>query len=239
MSKESANSALPEFRISLKGKTTSGKNEATVQAWLDQFYYRMTDAQREFYPTSTSLMATNRIYSLNAGDYHGLVARTEGPPGEPLRGYGSGISGADYGNKWITGDYDLFQILVSGEPCKEVNQKSTRFTQIQTEINKRLGWDAIQHGPQAQWEPDRHEIPDERVPLFKMGDILKGALRGDKSKLKVPITGGDKDGKGARSLNTLMDESDDSVTAVAGNGVVTLESPDELATALICKECEK
>jgi len=222
---------MPKPHAVLKGKTTSGGNVGKIRSWLEEFFWRMTPEQQAAYPKHTSLLATNRFYSTNADDYMGIVQRTEGPPGEPLRGYGTGQSGNDYGNKWITGDYDLFQILESGQACKEVCQTGERFAQIQEEINKRCKWDAIQHGPQAQWEPDRHEIPDTSVPLFKMGTLLKGALRGEEGAGKVQITGG----TNPRFLNVL----DENVTQVAGNGVVTLDSQEDLRKALICRECEK
>ena len=53
--------------------------------------------------------------------------------------------------KWMTGDYDLFQVLAYGDECEVVDQKSVTFAQIEEAINERLGWEAIQHGPQAQW----------------------------------------------------------------------------------------
>lgn len=222
---------MPKPHAVLNGKTTSGGNVGKLQAWLEEFMWRMTPEQQAAYPKATSLMATNRTYSLRADDYLGIVQHTDDPVGQPYRGYGSGQSGNDYSNTWITGDYDLFQILESGQPCKEVCQTGEKFAQIQEEINKRCGWDAIQHGPQAQWEPTRDEIPDTSVPLFKMGENLKAALRDPATAGQVQITGG----ANPRYLEVL----DKNVTQVAGNGVVSLESQEDLRKALICRECEK
>lgn len=220
----------PKTCAAKKGKTTSGGTADKVQAWLDEFFFRMTPAQQEAYPLQTSLMATNRTYSLNGSDYVGIVGIPEGAGNRPEKGRGTGQSGADYSNKWMTGDYDLFQILESGEPCKEVCQTLERFAQIQKAINKGCGWDAIQHGPQAQWEPDRHDIPDESIDLFKMPVLVKAVLRGELPiNHRVPMAK-------TRAAMPVMDEN---VTQVAGNGVVALESQDDLKKALICRECEK
>ena len=61
--------------------------------------------------------------------------------------------------------------------------------------------------------------------------MLKGALRGDTSALKVQITGGDT----PRFLNTL----DTQVTVVAGDGAMTLKDEKDLVESLICMECDK
>jgi hypothetical protein len=220
---------MPKPHSVLAGTTIIEGTASTTQAWLDNFFYRMTEAQQQAYPKSTSLMATNRIYSFRGTDYIGIVGRTAGAVGEPIRGFGTGQSGADYSNKWITGDYDLFQVLVGGEPCKEVCQDGEKFAQLQAEINGRLKWDAIQHGPQVQWSPTRHEIPDESIPLFKMREVFKRALRGDPDATSVRIAPGRKP----------MQVVDTPLTVVAGNGVTTLESEDEVKKSFICKECEK
>lgn len=221
---------MPKPHSVLAGTTITGASVGTTQVWLDNFFYRLSEPRQQAYPKVTSLMATNRTYSLNAPDYIGIVGVTAGEVGKPLKGFGTGQSGSNYDNKWITGDYDLFQVLMGGEPCKEVCQDGEKFAQLQCEINKRIGWDAIQHGPQAQWVPTRHEIA-EPVPLFNMRNVLKNALRGDNSAAKVQITGGEK----PRFLTTI----DTPLTVVAGDGVMTLESEDDVKNSLICKECEK
>jgi len=222
---------MPKPHSVLAGTTIiSGKTEDT-QKWLDQHFARMTIEQRQMYPPVAPPMGTNAFYSRNAQHYIGVVGLTAGAVGEPLKGFGTGQSGNDYGPKWITGDYDLFQVLEGGEQCKEVCQDGEKFAQLQSEINKRCHWDAIQHGPQAQWVPDRSEIKDESIPLFDMREVLKNALRGDTSAAKVQITGGEK----PRYLTTV----DSPITVVAGNGVVTLDKEDDVKAALICQECDK
>ena len=67
--------------------------------------------------------------------------------------------------------------------------------------------------------------------MFDMRKVLKGALRGDVSSLKVQITGGEK----PRFLNTL----DTQVTVVAGDGAMTLKDEKDLVESLICQECDQ
>lgn len=218
---------MPKPHSVLAGTTIVATDD--TQAWLDAHFARMGEEEQQVYPW-TSPMATNAFYSRTASDYIGIVGRTAGQVGEPIKGFGKGQSGTSYANKWITGDYDLFQVLEAGEQCKEVCQNGEKFAQIQAEINKRLKWDAIQHGPQAQWVATREEI-ERPLRLFDMRKVLKGALQGDTSKLKVQITGGAK----PRFLNTI----DKAVTVVAGNGVMTLDTQQDVVDSLICQECDK
>lgn len=207
---------------------------ADTEKWLARYFNRMSEAQLNRQPPVAPPMAQNRYYSRVADDYVGVVGRTAGQVGQPIRGFGKGQSGTSYKGKWITGDYDLFQVLSAGEQCKEVMQNRSRFARIQAEINRRLHWDAIQHGPQAQWNATREEIK-EPLRLFNMRSVLKAALRGDKSKFKVQITHPKKRGEKARFLNTI----DKGVTVVAGNGVTTLDEAQDVMDSLICQGCDK
>ncbi|MEO5989142.1 MAG: DUF4150 domain-containing protein [Candidatus Eisenbacteria bacterium] len=223
---------MPKPHSVLAGTTIVGGKTKKTQAWLDQHFRRMDPLERRVYPRFTSLMGTNLTYSRRGRDYIGIVGVTEDGVdlGKPLKGFGTGMSGSDYDGKWITGDYDLFQVLNAGFKCQETCERGSKFAQIQTEINKRIKWDAIQHGPQAQWAPKEGEL-DPDVELFDMRQVLKGALRGDMSKLKVQITAGET----PRSLNTL----DTNVTVVAGDGAMTLKDEQDLVDSLICQECDK
>ena len=221
---------MPKPHSVLAGTTIVGGKTSNTQTWLNNHFKRMNRDERRVYPRKTSLMGTNSFYSHRGRDYIGIVGRTAGAVGEPLKGFGTGQSGTDYSNKWITGDYDLFQVLKAGFKCEAICQTGSKFAQIQCEINKRIKWDAIQHGPQAQWAPTRDELAEE-VDLFDMKDVLRGALRGDTSALKVQIT----PDPGARFLNTL----DTQVTVVAGDGAMTCKDEQELVDSLICQECDK
>lgn len=217
---------MPKPHSVLAGTTIISGKTVNTQKWLDRHLHGKALAH---YPP-IALIASNARYSRDADDFIGVVGLTEGEVGKPLKGFGTGQSGNNYDNKWITGDYDLFQVLRAGFKCEEVCQDGGKFAQIQSEINKRIKWDAIQHGPQAQWAPHEGELADD-IPMFDMRDVLKGALSGDTSKLKVQITGGDN----PRFLNTL----DTQVTVVAGDGATTLKDEQDLVNSLICQECDK
>jgi len=223
---------MPKPHSVLAGTTIV--DTADTEKWLARYFDRMGEAQLNRQPPVAPPKAQNRYYSRNAGDYVGVVGRTAGQVGQPIRGFGKGMSGTSYKGKWITGDYDLYQVLSAGEQCKEVMQNRSRFARIQSEINKRLHWDAIQHGPQAQWNATREEIK-EPLRLFNMRSVLKAALRGDTSKFKVQITHPKKRGEKARFLNTI----DKGVTVVAGNGVVMLDDAQDVMDSLICQGCDK
>jgi uncharacterized Zn-binding protein involved in type VI secretion len=217
---------MPKPHSVLAGTTII--DTANTQVWLDNHFARMPEEEQWVYPKVVVVKGTNRFYSSKASDYVGVVGRTAGAVGEPLKGFGTGMSGAKYDNKWITGDYDLFQVFLASYKCKEVCQSGERFAQLQSEINKRLKWDAIQHGPQAQWTPNRSEIA-EPLPLFDMRKLVKRALQGDKSALHVDIA------PGRKPMNVI----DSNITVVAGDGAMTLKDEQEVVDALICMECDK
>ena len=219
---------MPKPHSVLAGTTIVGGKTKNTQTWLDNHFQRMNRELRRVYPRSTTLMGTNAYYSRRGRDYIGIIGRTAGAVGEPLKGFGTGMSGAKYDGKWMTGDYDLFQVLMANYPCKEVIQGGDKFAQIQSEINKRLRWDAIQHGPQAQWAPNRSEIA-EPLALFDMHDMVKKVLNGDLSAMTVEIAEG----------RNPMQVIDSNVTVVAGDGATTLKDQQDVIDSLICMECDQ
>lgn len=223
---------MPKPHSVLEGTTIIPGKLAATKAWLEQHFARMSPAEQALQPPMAALNWTNKFYSSRAEDFIGVVGVTSdgADMGKPLPGFGTGMSGTSYEGKWITGDYDLFQVLNASFNCQEVCESGSKFAQIQSEINKRIKWDAIQHGPQAQWVPKPGELKPG-VPSFNMRNVLKGALRGDTSALKVQITVGDN----PRFLNTL----DTAVTVVAGDGAMTLKDEQDLVDSLICMECDK
>ncbi len=220
----------PKPHSVLAGTTIiEGDKRAATQRWLDAHFDRMSDEQKASHPWQMAHpMMTNAAYSPDARHYIGIVGSTEDgmDKGKPLPGGGEGESGTSYEGKWITGDYDLFQVLEAGDGCQEVCQDGEKFAQVKAEINKRLHWDAIQHGPQAQWAPTQEELGD--IPLFDMHTEVKKALKGD-PKHSVPFA------KGRPNMKVL----DSPLTIVAGNGATLVENEDEVRDALLCKECEK
>jgi len=145
--------------------------------------------------------------------------------GKPLQGFGKDYRGMSYKGKWITGDYDLFQVVKGDKKCTPVCQDGADFARLKKEINDRLKWDAIQHGPQAQWCPTTEELGD--LPLFKMPDLVKKSLQTGKNQ-EVMIA------KGRKPMKAI----DSPLTVVAGNGVViALKEEKDVQDALICEGC--
>jgi hypothetical protein len=209
---------MPKPHSVLAGTTITPDAVVDVDSWLEGYLY---DEKR----------------GRGGGTYHGasrgaaligvVMSTQEGPNyGQPLRGFGRGLSGRSYFNTWITGDYDLFQVVKADKRCTVVCQDGDDFARLQKEINTRLDWDAIQHGPQAQWCPTRKEIGG--LKPFKMPELVKGVLRGDTSKSEVEFAAG----------RNPMRVIDTPLTMVAPKGAMAkLDSEDNVKDAMICEGC--
>jgi uncharacterized Zn-binding protein involved in type VI secretion len=223
----------------------SGAPVSEVQYWLNVFKNSMTMTLRD---KGLSEAAANAVVSVQINDHAPLLANNvayhtdanqfKGVVGEPVVkdisrkplkavDVADQGSGNDYSNKWITGDYDLFQILYAEPGCKEVDQNHEGFSQIKVAINKACGWDAIQHGPQAQWVPNDEEKA-EGAPNISFPVELKTALQTNNPNASIPIPG--------RSSMNVVDKE---VTVISPAGVLFLEKPDDTMTALKCRECDK
>jgi hypothetical protein len=210
---------MPKPHSVLAGTTITADSVVDVDSWLEGYLF-------------------NEKYARGSGSYFGIVtgasaigivmSTQEGPDyGKPLRGFGRGLSGRSYANTWITGDYDLFQVVKADKRCTVVCQDGDDFARLQKEINKRLDWDAIQHGPQAQWCPTKKEIGG--LKPFKMPDLVKRNLQGDpKAPAEVEFSPGRKP---MRVIDTPL-------TMVAPKGaVVKLEKEEDVKDAMICEGC--
>lgn len=174
-------------------------------------------------------MATNVAYCTDASAYVGVIGEpVTRRKRKPLRAIKAGVkdSGLKYTRKWITGDYDLYQILYAVEGCKEVNQKGRTFSKIRKAINKSCKWDAIQHGPQAQWVPTEKEI-EHGAPDISFPEEMKAALSSGNVSRTIKIPGRTK------PMNVI----DDKVTVIAPEGNVFLETQQDTFDALKCREC--
>jgi len=216
-----------------------------VQYWLDDYKAKLIAAAEEAGLTPTAaaaaaaakinstapLLASNLMYHTDATKFEGVVGEpvTKDVSRKPLQfvEVGQQASGNDYSNKWITGDYDLFQILWATPGCAEVDQKSKAFNRIKNAINKACKWDAIQHGPQAQWVPSEHE-KKEGAPNISFPKELKKALKNNDPNATIPIPN--------RSAMNVVDKE---VTVISPAGVVFLEKPQDTLDALKCRECDK
>jgi len=221
---------------------------AEVQKWLDEKaeeenkeleYDSVADAGArsnalsEFSPAVNrgQLLAGNARYSTRAKDYIGVVGFNHPQDRvEPLRAIKPFIqdSGEDYEKTWITADYDLYQVLTSKEMCTPVGQDTEPFSALKVEINKTLGWDAIQHGPQAQWVAKKEDVELGAPEGVNFPAKMKDGFDNNNPEETVPIP----NRKGMKVF-------DDNVTVIAPGGTVYLETQEDTFNALKCRDCDK
>jgi len=216
----------PKPHSCISGTTIKEDHVPAVQAWLNDLFARMHPLEAEIYPPAAPPEATNRFYSRNAGDYVGIIGQgVGGGKIKPLKG--SGRQTISYDGKWMTGDYDLFEVLKLGDACEKVTGDD--FAKVRDAVNKGCNWDAIQHPAQAQWVPDEHEHA-QGIATFDMNDLVKDVLRGDKP-LKYEIK--------FHPERNAMPVIDDKLTVVSGGGTVYLKDKEDVKDALICQGCAK
>lgn len=190
---------------------------------------QMTSAAKGISEAAVPLLS-NALYATQAAKFLGVIGEPVGTGmRKPLQAEGVGpqAAGISYKNKWITGDYDLFEILNNVPECEQVPQGDNSFITIKKLINSRCKWDAVQHGPQTQWVPTEHEkkkgAPDVNFPT-----AVKAALKAGDPTAKIEI-------KGRKPMNVI----DKQVTVIAPAGSIFLETQQDTLDALICSECKK
>lgn len=220
----------PKPHSKVDAKTVSDANVAECQAWLDGKTgdRRHADWIEEHVDIAAPPLSTCLgIYSSNAKHFLGVVMeKLDGPTnGKPLSGFGMNFGGYQhYMSKWITADYDLMDVVCADGHCTRPHQEGTFFARTQMTINSLCKWDAIQHGPQAQFTPAPGEFGNFDVPK-----MLKRYLASkDTTPPRIQISK-------TRSLPML----DNNLTVVAPNGrVMTLESDEDVKNALLCAGCD-
>lgn len=214
-----AKKQMPKPHSVLAGTTITAPAVVSVDAWLERYLYdeKLERGSGSYHGAISGASLIGVVMSTQAGPDYGM----------PLRGFGRSMSGQSYHNTWITGDYDLFQVVKADKKCTVVCQDGDDFARLQKEINTRLAWDAIQHGPQAQWCPTRKEIGG--LKPFKMPDLLKRNLQKDpKAPAEVEFSPGRKP---MRVIDTPL-------TLVAPKGAVAkLEKESDVKDAMICEGC--
>lgn len=196
----------------LEAKTISGGNVAAVTAWLRGRHNRRDwKGPPALPPDATALLGV--VMSMRSDNI-----------GEPLKGYGKDSNGYKYKGKWITGDYDLQDIVYAGGDCLRPDQDADwQFGQIKRALNSIMGWDGIQHGPQAQW-------------IEKLGDIEVNMPEATAAWLSSPA--GTPVKKVKITPKRELPVCDEKLTVVAPQGtVLALDTTDDAKNALICAGC--
>lgn len=229
-------------------KRGTGEAETKFIKWLQEFW---KSKRWKKYAGQIPPLPAPEDADLFAGLVVSLV------DGEPLAGYGTDSNGYSYKGRWITGDYDLMDILHESGDCVRTAGIAD-FGRIKKTLNKRMGWDGIQHPPQSCWvskgkrkggedyatfsipkkiaqymsEPDLVDLgppPGGWDALEKMADPLeKKRWERIKRKYWVPIAKG-----------RLMPVVDKGLTAVSPSGAVSLETHADVKGALKCFGCDK
>ncbi len=217
----------PKPHSCISGTTIKGEDKGKVQAWLDDYFKGLNEAERAVYPEFANPMSTNRFYNSKAQAYVGIIGVPAGE-GKIQPKKGGGRQTVSYTGKWMTGDYDLFEIVGAGDQCTKVT--GDWFAKIKKEINKRCRWDAIQHPAQAQWVPSKKELKIKGQRKFNMNVLVSSVLSG-KLKVDHAIT--------FHADRKPMSVLDKPLTVVAGSGVVTLKEQNNVKDALVCQGCAK
>ncbi len=225
----------------IDGKTVNGDNEILVAKWHAQARIRLlerrmvSDEAKDVMKRCTKNRKRTGPGNWDYSFFHGIVMwfkEGDSDHGMPLRAkkdkYGGLKSqvGCDYRDKWITGDYDLMDIMYRENGCKRPDQNAASFAQIKKALNSGMGWDGIQHGPQAQWvaKKSHGDFSDFSVEE-KLTEWVNSAEK-DPPKLQI-------------AASRQMPACDKNLTVVYPGGTVHLAENEDVKDALICMGCNK
>lgn len=136
-------------------------------------------------------------------------------------------NGYPYTNKWITGDYDLMDLVMEGGDCERPPEGAeTMYGRIQAALNKRMKWSGIQHGAQAQWDARARGEGTFSMPE-ELGAWLKAPAG---TPLPPPLD----IGKGRK-----LPVCDDKLTRVGSGKVTHVDTLEDVKNSLICEGCAK
>jgi hypothetical protein len=192
------------------GKTIKGGMVEEVNAWL------LRNTHRKEY----------RRCGGEAMTLLGIVMSTiEGA----MRGMPHLSHDAQFPGKWITGDYDLMDVMRVGARCQRPT--GDQFDVLRHELNKAMGWPGIQHGPQSLWDTTKdHEFQGEKH--FDVAIILRdwSNQSRDAASRNIPA----KNIAPGRAPLPLVDNA---LTVIAPGGSVYLDEHADYWDALACCGC--
>jgi len=219
----------------MQAKTIKGTNIEDAREWLRDNWERVEGRQSRsasylFPPPEAAETMLGVLMSLKPGEH-----------GKPLRSqkFRKDSNGYYYTDKWITGDYDLQDLMRHDKPdCVRVTGED--WARFKREANKKMGWDGIQHPYQAEWvavtgAPDAEGV-FHAGESFSMAQQITAHLKasaapGPKPAMaQVRITPEPK----ARTLPVI----DSKLTIVSpGKAPLATSSDDEAVNALLCYGC--
>jgi hypothetical protein len=225
----------------IAAKSISGGSKGNlgdVESWLVKFFYLKGESTSGIIPLgqymafrlSQGIKMAPPYFSEEAASYMGIIMDLRSNrKGMPMQAYGKDFRRKRYVSKWITGDYDLMDVVCVGDRCERPAQDGPSFARIQAAINDKLQWDAIQHGPQSQWVAVSEAEGGHDYSSFSIPQKLKDYLNSDKVE-KVPTV----------PIAPTRDLAicDNKLTVVApGKCVVYLESDADVKSAMRCLGC--
>lgn len=224
----------------IDAKTISPANEHQVVAWVIRIKMAFARGDRvRLTAEDKFVLGRIRKNQRNPGYWHGIVMffkKGDKRDGMPLlahpkkRGGIASEAGCDYRGKWITGDYDLMDLMYMGDDCERPDQNEASFAQLKLELNTGMTWDGIQHGPQSQWvakskKEGGHDYASFSIPE-KMLEWLNSPAPTPPT---VPIAA-------SRKNHPSCDKD---LTVVYPGGTVHLADDQDVKSALLCMGCKK
>ena len=228
----------PKPHAVVDGKTISASNEWRVRRWLRRTWLRKLrgetlrgEVSYVFNIVKLTWRTLSRFHGivmvLNSADQNDGMPMIATQRRGGLKGIDTGIS---YKDKWITGDYDLMDIMFDKDGCDRPGQRSKAFLKIRKEMNCGMGWDGIQHGPQAQWVAKSEASGGHDFADFSIPAQLNAWVR---SPAGTPVP------KVQIASDRMMPVVDNNLTIVYPGGVVHAEGNEDVKDAMVCMGCAK
>jgi hypothetical protein len=191
-----------------------------------------------------------KIVKLDMDGLAGIVVRTGTTRGTVQRANRSRRKRA---GKWMTGDYDLMDILAAGARVCE-RPKRTEFFWLKRGLNKSMGWPGIQHPHQSVYNTRKDKefkvSAEDRVFHFNNLDAIDMWLGAVQEKKEMAVKDPTEANRAAarkeanivpatvfakgRKPNNLVDKE---LTALGPNGGFNVPEPNDFWDALVCCGC--
>ncbi len=226
--------------------------EAALNVWLFQNTLS-EEAALAFREKQLEFVETNDGTTLVVKDLYGIVvSRRGGEVGKPVMGIkkwkkpdGTVL---DFAGKWMTGDYDMMDIIKAKEKCQRPTQAD--YGKLKFELNNAMKWPGIQHPHQANWnteldnfEGDEHfkvlNLMDDWMlqvlPFKKKGKKFAGAATEVANDVpsKVTVSADPKTGRPER-VQAVLDKD---LTILGAAGGLHLKGYEDYWDALACCGC--